>query len=546
MAYPMRVPFIPVLICAFGACSPSGPAPAPASTATLTVLYTADVHSHLLGEEVIIGHSDALHGLGTEGQRATVGGVARLATFLSEERTRSESVLYLDAGDLLEGTSLFPAFGGEAEVRVAEALGLDAMAVGNHDLALGADALGALFGKWATFPLLAANLPEERATGLVRSSVQLVRGGVRVAVIGLGRRPDRSPDLGLAAAAIADAMARVRRASDVVILISHLGRDADFSLVPRTTGLDLVIGGHTHDVIDPPLSIEDCDARVAVQVGCTPHRVPIVHPGAYGRFLGRGELVLSRDARDVGDLGSRPPDRPSVVVESRFSTLPINEWVPERADIARLIAPYAAALDAVGVNRSIAFAPETVFRHPPHRGDSALGNLVADTMLAATGADLAVINTTGVRADLLAGLVSEEDWVRVLPFSDDLVALELPGAVLMGAMRGVVTESCKSGDASPFQISGGRVRVVCEAGGFELSVGGRPLALSRSYRIVAPSYLTEAGRWLDLALRGAEPTGVGIRDAVLAQVVAWPSCPEPAANPLPCVVARADGRIAWE
>jgi 2',3'-cyclic-nucleotide 2'-phosphodiesterase (5'-nucleotidase family) len=167
-------------------------------------------------------------------------------------------------------------------------------------------------------------------------------------------------------------------------------------------------------------------------------------------------------------------------------------------------------------------------------------------LLDATSADLAVMNTTGIRADLLAGPVSEDDLVRVLPFSDELVTLQLSGDELTRAMRGAAMESCRGGDPSPFQMAGGRVAVGCDAGSFDLTIRSRGVTPAGSYRIVAPSFLTEAGRWLDLPTRGPEPTGVAARDAVLAQVIARPACSEPTANPLPCVVAEADGRIDWQ
>jgi 5'-nucleotidase/UDP-sugar diphosphatase len=531
------------------ACGSAGSVPSEArpTAQSLRLLYTADIHSHLLGEELSIRRADATHGLGSEGETAIVGGVARLATLLSEARADGVPTIYLDAGDLLEGTSFFPGFGGEPEVRVARALGTDAMAAGNHDLAFGSDALGVVLRKWARFPFLAANLPEEREAGLVQPVALIDRGGLRVAVIGLGRRPDLLPSLSACASAVAAAVSQVRAESNLVVVLSHLGRDADLALVPRTTGIDLVIGGHSHDVIDPPAFVLDCDGETAVEQGCEPRPVPVVHPGAYGRYLGRADLVLSSDVRDVSDFSGRAGERPSVVVEARFSAIPVKAPVPEQADVANLIAPYAAVLDAAGVNRPIGFAPETLSRRAPKRGDSALGNLVADALLESASADLATVNTTGIRADLLAGPVSVDDLVRVLPFSDGLVTLSLSGEDLLRAMRGAVTESCRSGGPSPFQIAGGRAVVNCARITLQLEVGGGPIEPQRIYRIAAPSFLTEAGRWLGLPF--AEPplaTSDSVRDAVLDVLGERAACPERAENPLPCLVASADGRIVWD
>jgi 5'-nucleotidase/UDP-sugar diphosphatase len=509
----------------------------------VTLLYTADIHSHLLGEKLSIGAADAAHGLGAEGDTATVGGAARLATVLTQARSKGTPALYLDAGDLLEGTSFFPTFGGVPEMRVADALCLDAMAAGNHDLAFGASSLAALRKEWGQFFLLAANLDEEEKEGLVLPYALIDRGGVRVAVIGLGRRPDRAPSLAGCAAAIGEIVSHVRAESDLVVLLSHLGRDADLALVPLTTGVDVVIGGHTHDVIDPPALVLDCDSETANVRGCQPRPVPVVHPGAYGRYLGRADLVLSSDPADAEeDSGGRP----SVVVDARFSILPVTESTPERADLRALIAPYADSLERAGLGRPIGFAPAPLSRRGVARGDSALGNLVADAMRDAASADLAVMNTTGIRADLVAGIVTLDDLVRVLPFADDLVTLRLSGQELLDAVRGAAVEACRASAPSPFQISGAKVIVDCHTGTLGLEVSGRAVDPASSYRIAAPSFLTGAGRWL--VVPGAEPAapvGGTVLDAVVNVLGEGEPCPESTENRLPCLVARADGRIVW-
>jgi 5'-nucleotidase/UDP-sugar diphosphatase len=509
----------------------------------LTLLYTADIHSHLLGEELSIGAADAAHGLGTEGDTVIVGGAARVGTVLAKARSDGRPTLYLDAGDLLEGTSFFPAFGGVPEMRVADALGLDAMAAGNHDLAFGVSHLGALRREWAQFPMLAANLDEEEKEGLVAPYALIDRGGVRVAVIGLGRRPDRVPSLAACAAAIADIVPQVRAKSDLVVVLSHLGRDADLALVPKTTGVDIVIGGHTHDVIDPPAFVLDCDREAAIELGCRPRPVPVVHVGAYGRYVGRADIVLSNDPADVeGDSGGRS----SAVVDARFSILPVNASTPERADLTALIAPYVDSLERAGVGRPVGFAPEPLSRRAFARGDSALGNLVADAMRDAASADFAAINTTGIRTDLVAGIVTLDDLVRVLPFADDLVTLQLSGRELVAAVRGAVVESCRAGAPSPFQIAGARAIVDCQSGALDLEVSGRVVDPASSYRIAAPSFLTEAGRWLVVpSAEPPSPVGNTVRGAVVGVLTEREPCPESTENRLPCLAARADGRIVW-
>jgi 5'-nucleotidase/UDP-sugar diphosphatase len=379
---------------------------------TITLFHYADVHSHVFPRKLAVGVRDAELGLGVEGRTATVGGAARLAALLDRERARSEVSFVLDSGDALEGSAIFAAFHGVPETLSQEVLGLDAQAVGNHDLTHGAAALSDLRAGRATFPLLAANLDDLVAAGVALPSLVLERQGVRVGVVGLGRSPDGAVDLDRCAAAVEQAIAGFDAPVDAVVVLSHLGRDADLSLVPKTAGADVVLGGHTHDVLEPPKAAPDCGEAVRSRLRCVPRPVTIVHSGAYGRYLGRLDLTLSRDAVD---LYAETPLKRSAVVESRYTLLPINDSLPERADLVDLLGPYRDALVRAGLEQPIAFAPAPVSRSKPARGDSALGNFVTRALRAAARADLAVINATGVRADLPEGELAADDFFEVLP-----------------------------------------------------------------------------------------------------------------------------------
>lgn len=480
-----------------------------------------------------MGAADAARGLGESGVVATVGGAARLATLVSSERERAPTVL-VDAGDLLEGTSFFPRFGGEPEMRVASALPVDALVLGNHDVAQGVDRVAAVHDRVAAFPLLGANLGPELASGFVSPFAELERGGVRVLVIGLSRRDTGFPDVAESAAAVNGIVLERRASADVVIVLSHLGRELDLELVPRTFGVDLVVGGHTHDVLVPPRFVTDCDVDVAARFPCEPRPVPVVHPGAYGRYVGKAEFVVSTDPAE-GARGS--PGAPSAIVDARFSLLPVTEAVAERADVSSLLAPYRAVLSAEGDGTPIAYAPDTLSRRAVRRGDSALGDAVADALRIAAQADAAVVNSTGIRADVLAGPVSTGDVTRVLPFADELVVVRTTGESLRAALRPLFAQACDGGGSSPVQIAGLSLDVTCSPLSVEL-----PGAPGGTLRVAAPSYLVN-GRWLEPhSADDVEPGPGTVRDAWVSVIRSAPTCGETGGG-LPCLRGTADGRI---
>ncbi|HVW26443.1 MAG TPA: bifunctional UDP-sugar hydrolase/5'-nucleotidase [Polyangiaceae bacterium] len=548
-----------VALLVFAGCAPAPPREL--LPRQVVLLHLSDLHSHLFPDSVTLGQNDAERGLGRAGQTTRVGGVARIGSVLDAERARADVSVTLDAGDVVEGTAVYPLFGGVPEWRVEDALGVDAVAAGNHDLSAGAARLGELRGYAPRTALLAANLgapspatPHQVGdAALFAPSALIDRAGVRVRVIGLGHSPDAAPD-------VADCAARVQRVvdaagADVVVVLSHLGSDLDERLVPLTTGIDVVLGGHTHDVLVPPALVRDCGAPLAARRSCRPRPVPVVHSGAYGRYVGKVALALSTDPADaesrLRDQGT-PSDaaRRATVADVHTTLIPVAENIEERADILELLEPYRRAMDRAGLSRPIAFAPRAISRTAPRGGDSALGNAVTQAMRTVTSADVALLNTTGIRDDLPAGVLTTEDVFRVLPFDDRLVVVEVTGRALRDAFERIRVDSCARDRTSQVQLDGATLSLACGShAAADLRVGGHPLELGTTYRVATVSFLTASGQWLEgTADAGVPADAETLRDAFLDAVDALPACASDAGL-LPCLDAAAgaatDGRITW-
>ena len=532
-----------LLIGLCAACAPGSVVPPSPNRQKLVIFHTADLHSHLFPERVTLTARDVARGLGSvAGDTPLVGGVARLATVLDEGRSRADVSLTLDAGDIFEGTSVYTLFGGVPEMRVIDALRVDAQALGNHDFAPGGERLAELFRYAPHTGHVAANLGAQ-GEGLVTPWVVVERGGWRILVLGLGRSPDGAPDVAECATQV-QGMIDANRDVDVTVVLSHLGSDLDRALVPLTTGIDVLLGGHTHDIIDPPVLVRDCGKDLAARRSCRARSVPIVHSGAYGRYAGRVTVDISTDPVDVG----HKPGRQAVVTGTGFELTPITEAIDERTDVVELLEPYRRAMERAGLDRPIAFAPQAVSRSAPGGRDSPLGNLVTRVMRLATGADLAVINSTGIRDDLPAGKLAVEDVFRILPFDDELVSLSVDGRDLLAAFGEIRRASCDRDRVSQAQIDGGTLRAGCDDEPFELEIDGHAVDTGRAYRVATVSFLTEAGRWFEpKAATPIASSGV-LREAVLASLQALAPCADGGVS-LPCVDssvgAVADGRIEW-
>jgi 5'-nucleotidase/UDP-sugar diphosphatase len=530
-----------------------------AGPVSLVLIHTADLHSHVFPEPTLINAADARRGLGQSGEVEAIGGLARIATLIAELRQQNEHTLYLDSGDLIEGTAAFTQFGGEPELRALSALHVDAVAVGNHDLAPGVADFLTKHRQFAGFPVLAANYaaPASGLGGALLPYVVLNAGGVRVGVIGVGNESSPAElssannpygiSLTPVAEAVQGAVDTLRPAVDLIVAITHLGLQGDEAMIRATSGLDVVLGGHQHLTIDSALERFDCGPALRAERGCHARRVVLVHSGAFGRYVGRVELSLA-PAGTSGTSGTREASEGLEVVSATHSLLPVSARVEEDSAVAALLDPYRVALASAGFDTPVAFALGPVPRYGAHGGDSALGNLVADAIRARAGSDVALLNTTGIRADLPPGSLAKAAFVSALPFGDRLTVLRLTGIQLSALFERQAQLTSGRDCQSPFQGAGFALTIGCHSGASthleQLRVGGRALSATGTYSLVTTDYLADNGAGFEAALRSAQRIELQLDplDVLLDAVSQRPTCGSPA---LPCLApdTLADGRI---
>jgi 5'-nucleotidase len=191
------------------------------------------------------------------------------------------------------------------------------------------------------------------------------------------------------------------------------------------------------------------------------------------------------------------------------------------------------------VSRVVAEARAAVTRTPTAAGESALGDLIAESQRVALGADFAVMNPGGIRADLDAGTVTWGELFSVQPFCNTLVAVTLTGEQLYALLNE---------QWSPAQPSSGRILQIAgfgytwgepaAAGGGRVvelhDARGRPIDRRGTYRVVANGFLAAGGDNFTVLRDGTERVGgPGDLDALIAYLK---SLPQP-------FVATTDGRI---
>jgi 5'-nucleotidase len=486
----------------------------------LTILHTSDIHSRLYPYDLLITKVDGDLGLGTIDTVQNVGGVARMTHVLGRERARSSRVLHLDSGDCFQGAPIFNFYSGEPEVRALTAMGTDAAVIGNHEFDRGALNVTTQFQRWAGFRALAANYrfddpasPSSPKLGTIAQPFQVFDvGGLKVAAIGMGNLSsltsvfDQPNRLGLEPLNTVETaqfyIDLLRPYVDLIVMVTHLGLEVDQRMVRGTTGIDLVLGGHNHIVLNPPQEITDCsadplnpgyvwvvDPSLKVDLNgsppndaehpdpffhpyqrkraCKPRKVLIVHSGAFSKYVGRLDLVLSNKASEVtptGNISDYDPYDKFEIVSSKYQAIPIDDSLPEDPVVANLLEPYRRTLDIVADLDILAgFAPTVLKRNSPTGGDSSLGNLVATSIWLRLGVqtDFSLTNTTGIRTDLNPGPVSVESMYNMFPFDNSISKMQLSGKETQDLFDFVARRSARRGCAAQAQIAGARVRLNC-------------------------------------------------------------------------------------
>lgn len=426
----------------------------------LTLLHTSDIHSRVWPFRSRISTFEASLGLGPAGTLQEVGGLARLGSLLEPERARG--AVWFDSGDALEGAGVFARYGGRVELELLSALGLSAMALGNHELSLPSVELAQLLRGYARFPLLSTNVRPTPASSLTRvlpAMTLVTAAGLKLAVVGVAH-PDSPPNLAAVdnpwgllsvapAAAVQSTIDELAAQAGLLVVLSHMGLERDRELVAGTSGIDLVLGGHQHIVTVEPEWQNDCSLDLQRQRGCRSRPVPIVHSGAYGKFLSRLELELAPEPGTPGAFE---------VAGLRLQQLPLSAAVMPDGRVAQQLEPYRAAPAA-----PLAFLPEPLWRRSPLGGDSALGNLVTDAVRETSSVDVALLNHSGLRADLEAGLVLRSDLELALPFDEPWRVAWLSGRQLRLGLERAARRTAARDCESSVQLSGLTMQVDCAA-----------------------------------------------------------------------------------
>ena len=396
----------------------------------LTILHTNDVHSRIEP----INKYDSNCSAQDDAEGKCFGGMARVKTAVDIRRnaleTAGRNVLLLDAGDQFQGSLFYFTYKGLFAAELMNRIGYDVMAVGNHEFDDGPEALGK-FVDAAKFPLLFANTDlakEPSLNGKIASHIVKEIAGDKVAIIGLlaedtGETSSPGPNVPfLKAEGVLDKLIPELEADGInkIIVLSHVGIERDKEIAAAVDGIDIIVGGHSHTLL------EEYPTVVTAPNGKPVH---IVQAYAYTKYLGE----LSVDWSDEGE-----------VLKAEGQPWLLSAVVAPDPELVELIAEKAKPIEAIKVQIiGKTEAPIGGDRQTCRSGVCEMGVLVADAMLdrvKGQGVQIAIQNGGGLRASIDGGDVTMGEVLTVLPFQNTLSTFQLKGADVIAALENGVSQ----------------------------------------------------------------------------------------------------------
>ena len=447
----------------------------------MTVVEAADGSAELL-----IFHTNDMHSrVSSDDEDGQTIGLAEMNAVVKAAKLKNPDTLWLDAGDTFHGMPRINISRGENMVTLLNETELDALSPGNHDYNYGTERLKALSKKLKATILSANTVKKGSGKNIFKPyKIYKLANNIKVGVFGLTTpetahksNPKNTEGIEfLNPVEQAQLMAdKLKGKCDVVVAVMHMGVDKSSEytserIARETTGVDVIIDGHSHTELPEGMAVGD---------------TLIAQTGAHGKQLGcvqvkiENHKIVSKEANllykdDVKNLAPIP----DMAVKSTLKAIETRN--------EKLLSEVVAHSD-----RSLSGDRLIVRRY-----ESELGNLTADAFRWRTGADIAVMNGGGMRADLPAGDVTRGDILAIYPFGNILQVVEVSGKDVRDMLErsvfgfpatfgGFLAPSGVTFAFDATQPIGRRVS--------DIRVNGKPLDDNKTYTLAALDFMLAGG-----------------------------------------------------
>ena len=461
-------------------------------------------------------HTNDHHGRFWENKYGEYGLSARktlIDSIRAEVAADGGSVLLLSGGDINTGIPESDLQDAEPDFKGMSAVGYDAMALGNHEFDNPLEVLKQQ-QKWANFPFLAANVYDANDKRLVDPYKVFNLNGVKVAVVGLTTddtarlgNPEYIDQLQFKSP-VDEARAllpELRSKADIVIAATHMGHydnakhglnaPGDVTLARSVDGLDVIVGGHSQD----PVCMASANIRRSdYQAGddCVPdsqNGTLILQAHEWGKYVGRADFEFLDGQLTMVNYKLIPVNLKKKVknADGESVRVLIQDEIPADAELLAMLQPYQdkgqEQLQVVlgSVDEDLIGERAMVRFHPTN-----MGFLIAEAQRVKAAADVAVMNSGGIRAGIEAGDISYKDVLTTQPFGNAVSFIDLKGEELLEYLAVAASKPVDTGAYA--QFAGVDIEIV-DGVMASAQIGGKDIDPAGDYRLALNSYLASGG-----------------------------------------------------
>ena len=382
-------------------------------------------------------HSNDLHGdfLSASIDEKLLGGISMLSGYVAKVKAERKNTVYCIAGDMLQGSLIDSEFKGISTIEIMNRLSPDIASLGNHEVDYGLAHL-LFLERCAKFPIVNANLfIKNPYTRLFKPHKILKIDGMRVLFIGIVTQEVmssiRQDNLLGGLVDVEDAAREVGRICnayktvdiDFTILLTHIGFEEDkrlAALLDPAWGVDVIIGGHSHTILEQPEKVND---------------ILIVQAGVGTKQIGHFDIVVDTDLNSVHSYEWR-----LVPIDSRHC--------PRDPQLENTIARFQRHVDEKYDRMLCKFLRPLT--HPDRYRETELGNLISDAMRDSLGVDLMLCGSGSIRKTQIGPVLTQGDLRELVPFDDQLFTLKVTGAQLRHMLAYVLRDEILDGAHGEF------------------------------------------------------------------------------------------------
>ena len=398
-------------------------------------------------KDLIILHSNDLHGnfLSEDKDKRLLGGISMLSGYVSKVRSENDHTIYCIAGDMLQGSLIDSEYKGISTIEIMNMLNPDVAALGNHETDYGLAHL-LFLERCANFPIVNANLfIKNPYTRLFDSHKMIEINGMNVLFIGIitkevmnNIRLDKVlgtlVDVEEAANEVGQICSAYRGIDvDFTVLLTHIGFEDDkrlAALLDPEWGVDLIIGGHSHTILDKPAEVNG---------------ILIAQAGVGTMQIGRFDIVVDTDTNSVHTY--------------KWELVPIDsKHCPRDTQMEEIISRYKERIDQKYERVLCRFV--TQLTHPNRYRETELGNLMTDALRDTLNLDVMMLGSGSIRKPKIGPIFTYGNLLEIMPYDDRILALKVSGAQFRRMLKHVLRDENVIGEEGEFYQFSRGIRIV--------------------------------------------------------------------------------------